>query len=277
MIAIIILKFINVIFDTGITYLIFLLSNKDLKKTLFYAINPVTILITTLHGQFDIIPIFFVLISIYFSTKKRYLTSILSFSFAILVKTWPILFFAPLVRKVKNKKLIISIIFIPVLFSFIYIWLFGSNLIDVGKTLMHYQGLWGIWGPWGWIGKIQLLYQKTTTILFLISFFGFSFITNEKNIVKNIYQLLIFFFIFTTNFSIQYFAWLVPFLILISPKKYSYLIILITIYLLSFYSIWIFCTQCKGISHWLVLIQNVLGLILWISFIKIWCLSKKTS
>ncbi|MDO8741735.1 MAG: hypothetical protein Q7J11_01155, partial [Candidatus Roizmanbacteria bacterium] len=57
---IIVIKVINVIFDLSILQLVYLLSTKNLKTAFLYAINPVTILITTLHGQFDVIPIFFI-------------------------------------------------------------------------------------------------------------------------------------------------------------------------------------------------------------------------
>ena len=147
-IVITIIKIINIIFDLGIFYLVYLFSKKNLKTTFLYAINPVTILITTLHGQFDVIPVFFIFLAIYLLNKKQELLSVLSFSFAVLTKTWPILFVIPIARRVKNKKLLILIIFFPVLFSLIYVLLFKSSLISIIKTLTYYQGLWGIWGIW---------------------------------------------------------------------------------------------------------------------------------
>lgn len=272
---ILIIKFVNVLFDLGILYFIYLLSKKNLKTTFIYAINPVTILITTLHGQFDVIPVFFILLSIYFENKKQDLPLILSYSFALLVKTWPILLFIPMTRRIKNKKLIILIIFFPLLFISIYMLLFKSSLIDIIKTLIYYQGLWGIWGIWSLLGKQRILLQKLTTSVFLISYFGYSWLLKEKNLIKNILTLLLFFFVFTTNFSIQYFVWIVPFLILIKPKNYLSLIILISIYLFSFYYIWLFCFNCKAIPYWIVFSQNITGFILWLSFIKIGHLLKK--
>jgi len=271
------IKLINIVFDLGILYLIYLLSNKNVQKTFIYAINPVTLLITTLHGQFDVIPVFFILFSIYLLNKKRDFSSILSLSLAIALKTWPLLFFIPIFRNLKNKKIIVLVAIFPIFFVLIYSFLFKSSLIDISKTIIHYQGLWGIWGPWSWIGKIRMIIQKTATMLFLISFFGYSLINTTKNTVKNIYLLLFFFFTFTTNFSIQYFTWLVPFLILIKPKNFLYLIIFISIYLFSFYYAWLFCLGCKTIPFWLTLTQNTIGFILWLSFIRIWCISKKIS
>ena len=272
-IVITIIKFINIIFDLGILYLVYLLSKKNLKTTFLYAVNPVTILVTILHGQFDVIPIFFILLTIYLFKKKKGLLSILSFSFAILTKTWPILFFIPFARKIKNKKLIILIVFFPILFVTIYIWLFKSSLINISKTLIYYQGLWGIWGPIRLISLIRPIGpvgQKLTTLIFLVGFFGYSWFIKEKDLIKNILSLLFLFFVFTTNFSIQYFVWIVPFLYLIKPKKYLLLIVLISLYLFSFYCLWLFNLKLTNI-------QNILGLTLWLSFVKIGYLSRKIS
>ena len=291
-IIITIIKIINVIFDLGILNLVYRLSRKNLKTTFLYAINPVTILITTLHGQFDVIPVFFILLSIYLLNKKKELTAVLSFSFAILTKTWPVLFLIPILRelhtchsrgggnsgtldpllqgddKLKKRKLLLLITLFPVLFTILYCIFFKTNPIDIGKTLISYQGLWGIWGIWDLLGKQRILIQKLSTLIFLTSFFSYSWFNKNKNLLKNFLNLLLFFFIFTTNFSIQYFVWIIPFLILIKPKKYFQLIILITFYLLSFYCVWLFNLN-------LINIQNILGLILWLSFIKIGYLSKK--
>lgn len=258
-----IIKVALIMFDLGILYLVFLLSKKNLKTTFLYSINPVTILITTLHGQFDVIPIFFILITIYLLNKEQNLLAVLSYSFAILTKTWPILLIVAIERIIRNKKLLFFMIIFPVLFVLIYIFLFKSNIYDIGKTIISYQGLYGIWGPLILLGKQRILIQKFLTLIFLISFFIFSYFNNEKNLIKNILNLLFFFFIFTTNFSIQYFVWIVPFLILIKPKGYQYLIILINIYLLTFYCSWLF------------FMQNIVGFILWFSFIKIGYLSSK--
>ena len=274
-IIIIIIKIINIIFDSGILYLVYLLSKKNLKTTFLYAVNPVTILITTLHGQFDVIPIFFVLLAIYLIKIKKELLSVLSFSLAVLTKTWPVLFFIPIAQKVKNKKLLILIIIFPVIFSLIYVWLFKSSLFNIGKTLIYYQGLWGIWGWTSLLGKQRILFQKLTTLIFLISFFRYSWFNTEKNLIKNILKLLFFFFVFTTNFSIQYFVWIIPFLIIEKPRKYIFLILMICIYLLSFYYFLLFCQTCKVTPNWLMISQNITGFVLWLSFIKVGYLSSK--
>ncbi len=297
--ALAIIKIMNILFDLGILYLVYLLSKKNLKTTFIYAMNPVTILITTLHGQFDVIPVFFILLAIYLLNKKQELLSVLSFSLAVLTKTWPILFLIPILKKVcichprengdperldsrrslspngngnETAKLILLltlILIFPILFTIIYCLFFKTNPIDIAETLISYQGLWGIWGPWALLGKTRiLLWQKLGTSIFLICFFTYSYFNKEKNLLKNILNLLFFFFIFTTNFSIQYFVWITPFLYLIKPKKYLWLVVLISLYLFSFYCLWLFNLN-------LINIQNIIGFILWLNFIKVGYLSSK--
>lgn len=275
--ALAIIKVINILFDIGILYMVYLLSKKNLKTIFYYAINPVTILITTLHGQFDVIPTFFILLTIYLLHKKHELRGILSFSLAVLTKTWPILFFIPIARKFKNKKLLILIFLFPILFTVIYVWLFNSSFTEIGKTIVNYHGIWGIWGISSLFGKWRLRWRLLFTALFLISFLIFSKLIKEKKLINSIFKLLIFFYIFTTSFSIQYLVWFIPFLFLIKPKKYVKLIFLITIYLISFYYFWLFCQDCKTTPNWLILFQTISGLVLWIKFIKMFFPEKNTT
>lgn len=60
-----IIKIIISLFDLVNVYLVYLLSEKNLKKAFFYATNPIPILIFAFHGQFDSIPLFFLLLSLY--------------------------------------------------------------------------------------------------------------------------------------------------------------------------------------------------------------------
>lgn len=268
---IIFIKIINIIFDLTILQLIYLLSNKNLKTAFYYAINPVTILVTTLHGQFDVIPLFFLLLSIYCLNRRKESTALLFFSLAVLLKTWPLLFVITIWKRLKNRKLIILLFIFPILFVIMYTKLFHSSMFDITKTILFYQGLWGIWG----VGKlfffpIRILLQKAITFVFLISFFVYSLKLHRKTIQDEIFLLLILFFIFTTNFAIQYFVWLIPFLLLAKHHKFRILIIPIAIYQLATYYQWLSCQNCIPAPHWLNSIQNIASFSLWIYFMRTW-------
>lgn len=242
-----IIKLIVIIFDIGVLCFIYLLSRKNLKAAFFYAVNPVSILIFTLHGQFDAIPLFFLLLSLYLVTlrvtrhEKLWIPlGCLTFSLAVMTKTWPLLFIITLYKRLKNKKLIVLVLLFPLISIIVYSLLFKALVIDIAKTIVSYQGLWGIWGVWGLWGRWRLRWQKLSFLIFLISFFDYSFFNKRKNLIDEILNLLFFFFVFTTNFSIQYFSWLMPFLAIIRPKYYWFLTLAITIFLSFSYASWIF-------------------------------------
>jgi len=230
-IVLIVIKVINAIFDLGITYLVYLLSNKNLKTAFLYAINPVSILIFAIHGQFDAIPLFFLLLSLYLITTKKEFLAILVFSASVMTKTWPALFIVTIFKRLKTKKLILLSVLFPIVSIVVYSFLFKAMMLDILKTIISYQGLWGIWGVWGFFGHIRLRYQKLTTLLFLISFFLYSFKISRKKITSEVLALLFFFYTFTTNFSVQYLSWIMPFLTIKKPKYYWLITVSTTIFL----------------------------------------------
>lgn len=235
-----IIKIIINAFDIGNVYLIYRLTGNNLKKAFLYAVNPVSLLVFCFHGQFDAIPIFFLLLSLYLIKVKKNVSAVLAFSFAVAVKTWPFLFSILIFKKLKNKKLIFLTVIFPLLSIFAYAVLFRSSFVDISKTIVGYQGLWGIWGVGEAIGQIRLRWQKLLTGIFLSGFLLYSFRLKEKNILKGIYGMLLFFFVYTTNFSVQYFSWLMPFLAAADHHNFLTLALPIAFYLALSYSTWLF-------------------------------------
>ncbi|GAB4219289.1 MAG: hypothetical protein Fur009_4710 [Candidatus Microgenomates bacterium] len=257
----IIIKLINTLFDLGNIYLIFLIS-KNLKKTLLYAINPVLILTFSLHGQFDAIPIFFLLLAIYYLRQNRELLSMINYSLAILIKTWPLIFICAVFKYLKDKKKIFIIIFLPIFFTIFYLIVFRSLFLYILRTILNYQGVWGVWGLSIFFQNLRFSYQKIITITFLLIFFLISFSLKKKNIIDKIYFLLVFFIIFSPTFSIQYFSWFMPFLILKKPKNYNVIIVLITFYLIFNYLLWAYKFE--------LIYFNIITLTVWFLILKIY-------
>lgn len=235
--SVILMKLIINLFDLGNVYLVYLLSKKNLKKALIYSVNPVSFLISTLHGQFDSIPLFFLLAGIYF-IKSSLGTLVLSL--AVMVKTWPILFIIPFFKKLTDKKTILLIFVFPILSIFIYSFIFSSNVIEIIKTVIGYQSLWGIWGLSLFFSEIRIRWQKLFIGLFLLLFFYLSSKVKSNNLVKLLFFLLYFFLVFTPSFSIQYFSWFMPFLIIVKPKNFWKILFAISGYLLFSYLSWIY-------------------------------------
>ena len=262
------LKFINLIFDLGIIYLVYRLSNKSLKTTFLYSINPISILIFFFHGQFDVIPLFFILLSIYFLEQKREFFLVLSYSSAILTKTWPILFIMPIFKKLKNRKNLIGLFLFPAIFVVLYSLIFRSNFLDIIKTSFTYRSLFSFWGLGKFIHLTFFQYQsqppiylqKIFLVIFLIIFFIYSLKINYKNSMTYFLDLLIFFYSITVAFAVQYFSWFIPFLFLIKPKYYCF------IYLITFFTV--FFNYLSWINNYLLnFINTVLIFLNWATFI----------
>lgn len=86
------MKFVILIADI-IVFIILLnwLKNRDKEVIFLYWLSPLAIYINYIHGQLDIIPILFLMISINFIFKNKYLISMLFFGLSLSTKTSMIL------------------------------------------------------------------------------------------------------------------------------------------------------------------------------------------
>lgn len=271
---IIFLKILVNIFDLGNGYLIFFLTNKNLKKTAFYLFNPASVLIFTFHGQFDALSIFFILLSIYFFKKEKELLATVSFALAIVIKVWPIFFLFIFLKSLKNKYFSSMIIVIIGVFVLIYSLLFHSPYFDIIKSVITYRSLFDFWGL-GLLIKLiffrnysqtPLYVQKISLYSFLLFFFIYSaHLSYQKiNIFEKINRLLLFFYIFTFGFSVQYLSWIIPFLVILDAKKFLIKTLGITLYLIVNYGGWIEPLLISPI------LSQTFGLVLWFGFFICW-------
>ncbi|TRZ53273.1 hypothetical protein D4R99_01155 [bacterium] len=266
------LKFVFTFFDLGNLYLVYLLSKKNLNKTLLYAVNPITIICCNIHGQFDVIPLFFLLLTVYFFNKQKNMFSMLATSLGIFTKTWPVLFITPIFKKIKNKFWFLLIGVIPVLSIIFHWWYFKIPILEILMPIKNYRGVYGYWG----IGNILiLLWPKIDASIvqflrriFFIAFFFYSFYPNNKNIIKNILTIMLFFFVFTLTFGSQWLAWLVPFIILVKPKSWMLFFVTATIYLISAFTknIYLLPTNITAIFN---ILETVFGFFAWLSIISL--------
>lgn len=208
------IKTIINLFDLGNALLLYKLFKINLKKLIFYLFNPITLLIFSFHGQFDAIPIFFLLLTVYLLRQRKIVLSGLSYSLAVAIKTWPIFFIFIIFPKIKKYLFIMPLFLIIILLSSIYSYFFKTDLLSIFKTVISYRSLFSEWG----IGKIikisfyphlpqpPIFIQKFFLIFFVISLFSYSLIIKKflkKHIIKKIYFLVLFFYVFTVGFSIQ--------------------------------------------------------------------------
>lgn len=257
------LKLVYLPFDFGIAWMVFLLSKKNYTATALYAVNPVTLLVTYVHGQFDVIPLFFLLSAVYAIQAKNNLGTLLHLSMAIFTKTWPVLFIVPFIRRVRPIQLWIFLPVIPLLGTLLYAVLFTEYIPDILLTIKEYRGLYGFWG----VGQAVMLITglehahsvRGIRVLFFAAWAWFSLYINRDSILEELTLLFLFFYAFSFGFASQYFCWIIPFLILTRPPFWKWYLTCIPIYLLIVCISWVVPVSpvifsITGIVSWLAIV-----------------------
>ncbi len=261
------LKIIFAIFDIGILLVLYYLSGGKKQVAALYAFNPISILVVCVHGQFDTIPLFFFILSIFLLRAKKDFLAVLFYSFSILTKTWPILFFAPFLKKIRKKWLFLFVSIFPIIFVILYIYLFELNIRGVRNMFWTFRSYYGVLG-WG-IGKILVAFKmrmdaistKLVIDLILLTYVIISLLYKERRVIKGFLITILLFFIMSPTYGLQWLLWPLPFLLLIKPKFWEMYVLLVTICLTT-----AFYGEIYKIS---ITIANTLTSL---ELILIWCL-----
>jgi hypothetical protein len=113
-----------------------------------FALHPVSILVTSFHGQFDSVMLFFVLWSLRFQQSNRFDASALSLSGAIATKSFPVLLL-PLFLMAPGRSRVLRYVVLATLP--VVLLLVPYALADIGaltRELLAYGGV----ADFGWIG-----------------------------------------------------------------------------------------------------------------------------
>ncbi len=241
------LKIVFIIFDSAIVGVVYLLTRKKLPA-LLYALNPLTMIVLVIHGQMDSLPSFFFLFGVYLLSKNRNILALLSLSFAILTKTWPLLFAISFLKRTKHKLLFLLIFTFPALFIFFHSWYFGTSLTQIILPTKDYRGVYGVWGisniffllkPFinKQIIELSFVSKAMASSFFLSIFVFFSFFYTHKKMLREIFFIMVFLFTFTLGFGAQWLTWFIPILIIEKPPKWKMWFFIATIYIaITFYA-----------------------------------------
>jgi len=243
------IKIIPIICDAIISviiYKIFLNTNLGRKKaitaSLLYALNPISIIITSIHGNFISIPLVFLVISAYIlHRKKKYsiIYSSLILGVAIMSKVWPVLFLPVLVQKIKtlkNKLVYVLLSAVPFIISILPLYLKNRDIVI--KRFLKYESIPGWYGFTG-IGRIwnsELLKSfshfyvingmwvlgSVVILLYLIK-------TYKMDLFRGFCLICLAFLFFTKGFGPQYLVWILPFAIITRDRMLYPFTLLVTI------------------------------------------------
>jgi len=208
-----IIKLPYIFFDFGIAFLLYKYFVKPKTKYLAFLLwlfNPVTLYATFCMGVFDVIPVFFTVLSVYFLKKNKLYLSALYMGVGIAFKMYPIFLLPFIILKPTNwfTRLKLGIVsFLPVILTnlpFIFSSAYRYMVFSPKSQKMFYME-WMLSGAEGIFPFLLIL-----SLLYL-------FAQNKKYLPKfyTSYFTAIFLLLFSvTHFHPQWFIWITPFLII---------------------------------------------------------------
>ncbi len=184
------------------------ISVPGLRTGALFFLNPISIIVTGYHGQFDNIPVLFVLLAIYSFLKlgnKSVLLSWLFLTIGMITKheiLQQILIYLKHIQ-IKNKRALCLFAFSVLLFclSFVPYWAEGQERII--KNVFHYGGMGRPYGLINFhINNAVVLIHK---FLFISLLLIWPFIYKTVNLVKSSLIGMLLFLVFSSGISTQQF------------------------------------------------------------------------
>lgn len=201
------------IFDLLTGYFLFKLFASKRQADLAFILwifNPVNLYATYMMGQFDIIPTFFIVFSLFLISKKREDLAALALGGGIAFKIFPIFLIIPLVYLGKTFSAKIKLLIFTLLPYFLSIIPYINSSNFRSTALFASQSDKSLYAALQVSGGEAILFFPAFLILFYL-------IIQNKVKEFNLWRFylipLLLFFIFT-HYHPQWFIWLTPFLIM---------------------------------------------------------------
>ena len=203
------------------------------KSLWLYVFNPVTILVVSYHGQFDVLALLFLILSIvvlelYDSKRYSFLAGLI-LGVGILIKTWPGIFILTVIasRNLKEKLgFVLAAAIVPFVSMCASILVFGGELgllFRIPRRALQAGAIPGWWGYTGlangvsWLlGHSEINFDGLMRFKLLIVFLPVMlmvFFSRRKPVSIALLNALFALFIFAPGFGLQSLSWLIPFFI----------------------------------------------------------------
>lgn len=241
------------------------------RSGLIYAFNPITLLVTAYHGQFDSIPMLLLLVAWWLYARpvsgKRWLSvcaSALVLGLAILNKSWPVLFLPLMLARLPRwpERVVYAAIagVVPLLGVGVYgLWIDTDPAKVIATAISYNHGI----GAGGYVYWIRLGYEagllpagvftwffdygRWITLAALVTVFWSR--ARQLPLLAGLLMLLLTFFAFGHAFATQYLAWLIPFAIW--SRSWQWLRRYIVAALPYCITIYFLVILVNGIEYWL--------------------------
>ena len=200
---------------------------------LLYALNPVSLLVSSYHGQFEAITLLLLAASLWLFERRRAGASGAALGLAILNKTWPVAFLPVVLIRLSSWRARFGYaalaVGIPALAIVAYLLAYNADPAPMlGRALTH-RGNPGYWGPSAVLVPaaaarpgLQPLAGALVALRnwLLLAAVLFSLWWTQRQSARDAWlTLLLGVFAVTVGFGIQWLVWLVPFGLLVGQDR----------------------------------------------------------
>lgn len=221
-----------------------------------FALSPVSLMISGFHGNTDSVMVMFLVLASWMCLKNRPWLCALFFAMSCQIKIIPLLFFPILLFFWQARRASFAFV-LPFALTSLALW--AEALLKCPalffRNVLSYGGLWGSWGITYWLRLTQwrefndmgdfnlsfvasvvaLLLKTMIIVAVLVIAWRRRYLRNPA-VMDSIGYGWIIFFIFSPGVSAQYMIWLAPFVLVLSPVFYSWLVASSSLFVFFFYN-----------------------------------------
>ena len=252
---------------------------------LLYAVNPLPVLVTSYHGQFEEIPLLFIVLALLLlsgrQTRGAAALSALLLGVAVAYKTWPLLFLPPLfllARGPWRRLLYLPLTLVPLGLSIgLYGLAFGrAGMGDVVERLRDYKGSNGF--CWGYVSALRhcwvqsqsaqpnawVLPLNSALLLAALGVVGVLLLWRRRPL-EGLVALPLAFYLFSPGWGPNYSVWVLPFALLLGlPLAARYTLVVLPVVAVTYLDS-LYAAYAYHAFSWAVLkpVEAALGLLGW--------------
>lgn len=220
-----------------------------------FAISPVSVMVSGFHGNTDPVVVMFLVLAAYMCLRERPGLCGIFFALSCQIKViplllLPIIFFFWLARGAA-KRFTIPFVLLSIAICAEPLIRFPMLLF---RNVLAYGGYWGGWGISYWLRLTQwqqfdgkpfdmppaaaatALLLKVGIVAAVLMIAWRRRYVLERGVIDSIAYAWIIFFVFSPSISAQYMVWLAPFILILSPSLYAYLVVSSSVFLFFFYN-----------------------------------------
>ena len=231
------MKIIPIGSDLVNIWLVGLLCKSDLSRPavrLSYALNPLAIVIVSVHGQVEPTALMFLLAGMVLLARMNDLGAGLFFGLAIACKTWPVLVVIPVLAAMPKRALkpILGVVAIVGAFFVSSVVFLGSSPVALERKLTSYGSFVGFWG---WAGSVASFGNRSVlgydssvsrlgTLLVALVVIATLVLFRDADPLRRAWTTPMACLAVTAGFGPQYLMWPAPFLTANEERQNPYLV-----------------------------------------------------